>query len=76
MPPFFVTSKVNGISIFLKTEGYYDGGTLETAYGQYFWSSTPYDDNYAWAFGFPNYGIGTDAMNYRWDGYAIRPVQN
>ena len=72
----FVTSKVNGISIFLKTEGYYEDGSLETAYGQYFWSSTPYDDNYAWAFGFPNYGIGTDAMNYRWDGYAIRPVQN
>ncbi len=71
-----VTSKVNGISLFLTNEGYYEDGTLETDYGHYFWSSTPYDGNYSWALGFPNYGIGTDGMNYRWDGYSIRPVKN
>lgn len=71
-----VTSKVNGISLFLTNEGYYDEGTLETSYGHYFWSSTPYDDNYSWALSFPNYGIGMQCTNYRWDGYSIRPVKN
>ena len=61
----FITSKVNGISLFLATEGYYDNGILETAYGYYCWSSTPNDgdDERAWSLDFPDsYGtIRTEA---------------
>ena len=69
-----VTSKINGQSIFLPAAGYRRGDTLclEGTFG-YFWSSTPYDDYYAYYLYFFE-GFQSVICYGRYDGFSVRPV--
>ncbi len=73
---YFITSNVNGISLFLAAAGYYGNGSLgdEGDYG-YYWSSTPYDADIAWDLYFNDGDIYTD-YGFRDRGFPVRPVQN
>ncbi len=71
-----LTSKKNGISLFLAAAGYYDNGSLDDEGDYvYFWSSTPRDANSAYFLYFSDGKINSDYSS-RYFGYSVRPVQN
>ena len=71
-----LTSKKNGISLFLAAAGYYDAGSLDYEGDYvYFWSSTPRDTNYAYLLYFGDEDIKS-SYSSRHFGYSVRPVQN
>ena len=71
-----LTSKKNGISLFLAAAGYYDAGSLDDEGDYvYFWSSTPRDTNYAYLLYFGDEDIKS-SYSSRHFGYSVRPVQN
>ena len=70
------TSKVNGISLFFASVGYYDGASLSLVNNQgYYWSSTTFGPNKAYELNFNNEGIivYSDSRSY---GNPVRPVKN
>ena len=73
-----ITSKVNGISLFFAAAGFNSGsgGYLFNAGNNgYYWSSTPYDSDYAYYMYFGSGNIDTNFISREF-GYSVRPVRN
>ena len=72
---YFITSNVNGISLFFAASGLYSNATLALAGNDGgYWSSSPRDD-LAYALDFNNGNIRTYYLD-RTLGYSVRPVPN
>lgn len=71
-----ITSKKNGLSLFLAAAGRYLDGSLDSVgnWG-YFWSSTPSDEDYAWYLLYSSSNIYTVEVTRKF-GFPVRPVQN
>ena len=67
----------NGKSIFLPAAGYRhcDGDVDDVGAGGNYWSSTPYDSDYAWCLNFFSFGVYMYGY-FRCDGRSVRLVQN
>ena len=73
---YLITSKSNGISLFFAAAGNcYDGSLYYAGDDGYFWSSTPFDSDYAYYLYF-GYGYFSTYYYDRDNGYPVRPVQN
>lgn len=71
-----ITSKVNGISLFLAAAGaYVDSSLILTDMG-FYWSSTPFDSNYVRDINFGYGSIGAQKDGHRRFGFPIRPVKD
>lgn len=77
MNGYLVTSKTNGNSIFFSCSGYGRGRSwyYRGSYG-YYWSSTFYSARSARGLIFVSGGVNPQNINYRYSGFALRPVQN
>lgn len=72
------TSKVNGISLFFASVGYYDDGDPDLVLVNndcYYWSSTPSGPHQAYELNFNDEGIIT-YIDSRSNGNLVRPVHN
>lgn len=74
---YLVTSKKNGNSIFVACSGHGNGTTryYRGSYG-FYWSSSWDSDRYARYLFFGSGGVGPQSASSRYDGFALRPVQN
>ena len=76
---YLITSKSNGISLFLAAAGYWDGTLKEVGTDGYCWSSTPYEYPecaYSLTYGDWSGGYFNTSFRARELGLSIRPVQN
>ena len=71
-----ITSKVNGISLFLAATGAYVDSSLILPNMGFYWSSTPYNDTNAWDINFGYGGIGAHEDAHRRFGFPVRPVKD
>ena len=71
------TSRINGKSIFFAASGYGAGSSWYSrgAYGLY-WSASFYSARLARYLYFSSGGVSPQDSNYRYYGFAVRPVQN
>ena len=73
---YLVTSKINGNVIFFPASG---GGNGTAWYSRgsdgYYWSSSWDSARYARNLSFYPSGVGPQGTNYRYNGFAVRPVQ-
>lgn len=68
----------NGGSVFLPAAGYrncWDGQFYSVGSWGSHWSSTPYDEDYGYGFGFLSGDAGRGGNLYRKDGRSVRPVR-
>lgn len=71
-----ITSKKNGLSLFLAAAGCFGEGSLYEAGNYcYYWSSTPFSPSASECLFFPDYGM-PDMGGTTNSGYPVRPVQN
>jgi hypothetical protein len=69
------TSKVNGGTIFLPAAGnVWDGESNDVGSLGYYWSSTPYNEYYAYLLAFASDHVGTTGSYSRSFGQSVRPV--
>ena len=76
---YLITSKSNGISLFLAAAGYWDGTLDDVGTDGGCWSSTPYEyPECAYSFTYGDFSGGYFNSSYRAReiGLSIRPVQN
>ena len=73
---YLVTSKINGNVIFFPASGGGSGTTWSNrgAYG-YYWSSSWNSARNARSLSFGSDGVDPQGTHYRFDGFAVRPVQ-
>jgi len=70
------TSKINGNSIFFPCSGYGHGSSWNLRGGNgHYWSASFYSAVYARYLDFNSGGVGPQDINYRYYGFAVRPVQ-
>ena len=71
------TSKINGNSIFFACSGVGNGTTWgNRGSGGYYWSASFYSARYAYSLYFYSGGVDPQDCNYRYNGFAVRAVQN
>ena len=75
---YFITSKKNGLSLFLAAAGYYNGSLNDEGNGGYYWSSSPLELSGACNLLFDDDVIDDIVTGnyYRKYGLSVRPVQN
>ena len=73
----YVVKGANGNSILLPAAGYRycNGGVGDVGTDGYYWSSTPYDSDYAWRLYFDSSEVNM-SYSYRCYGRSVRLVQN
>lgn len=74
---YLVVSKINGNAVFFAACGYGSGSSWDYrgAVG-YYWSRSFSSGRYARDLYFNSSGVHPQLTNYRYDGFAVRPVQN
>ena len=72
----YLESKINGARLFFSCSGYGNGRTwYSRGSNGYYWSSTWYSARYARNLYFNSGGVNPQNYNYRYYGFALRPVQ-
>ena len=72
----YIESKLNGARLFFSCSGLGNGRSWDgRGSGGYYWSSTWLSARYARSLNFRSGGVNPQNYNYRYLGFALRPVQ-